>query len=71
MTRALALLLALALLALLGGCYSRTVSTKGIGSYGSNVEESYRSDTAADRWVDSLFAKPKTTTKSRWIETGK
>ncbi len=55
----------------LGGCYKRTVSTRGVGSYGSQVEESYRSDTAADRWVDSVFSsgEPKRT-KSRWVPRG-
>jgi hypothetical protein len=55
----------------MGGCYKRTVSTRGIGSYGSQVEESYRSDTAADRWVDSVFSsgEPKRT-KSYWVPRG-
>lgn len=58
-------------LVFLAGCYKRTVSTSGIGSYGANVQESGRSNTAADRWVDSLFAEPKTTKKTRWVENAR
>lgn len=38
-----------------GGCYQRTVSTSGIGTRGVTTQESYRSNTAADRWVDETF----------------
>ncbi|GJQ29249.1 MAG: hypothetical protein HBSAPP03_11330 [Phycisphaerae bacterium] len=55
-------------LAGIAGCYKQTVSTSGIGSYGSDVQPSRRSNTAADRWIDSLFAPPKTTTRSHWVE---
>ncbi len=56
---------------LLTGCYKRTISTSGVGSYGANVQESNRSNTAADRWVDNLFAEPKTTRKTRWVESAR
>lgn len=67
----IALLVSVACLAVVAGCYKRTVSTSGIGSYGANVQDSGRSNTAADRWVDSLFAEPKTTKKTRWVETAR
>lgn len=65
------LILTAASVVLLAGCYKRTVSTSGIGSYGANVQDSGRSNTAADRWVDSLFAEPKTTKKTRWVESAR
>src|SRR4051812_5559530 len=37
------------------GCYHRVVSSRGLGGMGSHVQESYRSDTAADRAVDGMF----------------
>jgi hypothetical protein len=42
-----------------GGCYERTVSAKGIGAMGTNVQDGYRSDTAMDRAWDSMFADPR------------
>lgn len=60
-------LLSLVVLAL-AGCYQRTVSTRGIGSYGTAVQESYRSNTALDRWYDETFTSQKKTTRSTWIE---
>lgn len=65
------MILTAACVVVLTGCYKRTVSTSGIGSYGANVQESGRSNTAADRWVDSLFAEPKTTKKTRWVESAR
>lgn len=65
------MLVAAGAIVLVAGCYKRTVSTSGVGSYGANVQESNRSNTAADRWVDSLFAEPKTTRKTRWVETAR
>ena len=58
--RAVILATALAL-PLLAGCYQRVVSSRGLG--GGTVQESYRSDTAADRAVDSLFGPPPKTFK--------
>jgi hypothetical protein len=37
------------------GCYERVVSAKGLGASRFNVQESGRSNTAADRAFDSLF----------------
>ncbi|CAG0989714.1 hypothetical protein PHYC_02220 [Phycisphaerales bacterium] len=66
----LALSLAALGLLMIGGCYKRTVSTRGIGSYGSGTQESYRSNTAADRWYDEAFTSKKTT-RTKWVETNK
>jgi hypothetical protein len=38
------------------GCYERVVASKGLG--GSTVQDSYRSNTAADRAVDGMFGPP-------------
>jgi hypothetical protein len=48
----------LALLAL-AGCYERTVKARGVGAMGKSLEPSYRSNTAADRAIDSLFSDPR------------
>ena|SRR5215831_3143585 len=62
--RRLVLVLGLTLvLPLLGGCYQRVVSSKGLGGMGTTVEEPYRSNTAADRAVDSMFGQPEKTFK--------
>jgi hypothetical protein len=45
--------------ALMGGCYERTVSTRGIGGVGSTTQKEYRSNTAADRAMDSLLGRPR------------
>jgi hypothetical protein len=44
------------------GCYERVVSSRGLG--GTTVQEPYRSNTAADRYVDSMFSSPPKTFKS-------
>ena len=44
------------------GCYERVVSSRGLGS--ATVQEPYRSNTAADRYVDSMFGPPPKTFKS-------
>lgn len=49
---------AAASIAMLGGCYERTVSAKGLGARNTVVQEGYRSNTALDRAWDSLFADP-------------
>ncbi len=47
-------LLALLSLGSLTGCYEETVAARGVGSSGIAVQESRRSNTAADRWFDSV-----------------
>jgi len=61
MTCAARILVLVLTLPLLGGCYQRVVSSKGFG--GSTVQEPYRSNTAADRAVDSAFGSPEKTFK--------
>jgi hypothetical protein len=63
MIRRLAILAVCLALPLLGGCYQRVVSSKGFGGMGTTVEEPYRSNTAADRAVDSMFGPPEKTFK--------
>ncbi len=46
--------LALLPLASLAGCYEETVAARGVGSSGMAVQESRRSNTAADRWFDDV-----------------
>ncbi len=61
----------LAALALLGttGCYKRVISTRGVGSQSTKVEEPYRSETKADKWMDDAFSKePKPASKTHWVE---
>jgi hypothetical protein len=60
------LLLPLCLVALaLPACYQQTISASGMGASRHRVQESQRSNTAADRAFDSLFGtEPKST--SRW-----
>lgn len=53
------------------GCYKRTVSTKGIGSYGTTGQGSYRPNTKADQWLDSAMSGKPTKTKSKWVGTSK
>jgi hypothetical protein len=53
MTRRLSILAIVLVLPLLGGCYQRVVSSRGLG--GAEVQESYRSNTAADRAIDGMF----------------
>jgi len=49
---------------LMSGCYERTVSTRGLGGVGKKTQTEYRSNTAADRAVDSMVGrKPSTATK--------
>jgi len=45
------------MLFVLPACYERTVSTRGVGGYGTATQKSYRSDTAVDRWYDDAFTK--------------
>jgi hypothetical protein len=59
MRRTVLLTASLLALVALGGCYERTVKARGVGAMGKSLEPSYRSDTAADRWVDSLFGDPR------------
>lgn len=59
MRRALLLSASLLAIAALGGCYERTVKARGVGAMGKSLEPSYRSNTAADRAIDSLFADPR------------
>ncbi|MDX2132325.1 MAG: hypothetical protein SFY69_09760 [Planctomycetota bacterium] len=66
MTRRTILVAALLSTLAAGGCYSRTVSTRGIGASGVSVQKPYRSETAADRWVDSLTAPPPKKSTTRW-----
>jgi hypothetical protein len=48
----------------MGGCYERTVSTRGLGGVGKKTQTEYRSNTAADRAVDAMVGrKPSTATK--------
>jgi|GEM_PF-3705957 len=54
----------------LGGCYKRVVSNKGLGATGSRAQESYRSDTAMDRWYDRTFTSGETKTTTRWVNPG-
>lgn len=54
----------------LGGCYKRVVSSKGLGATGSRAQESYRSDTALDRWYDRTFTSGETKTTTRWVNPG-
>ncbi len=61
---ALISLASLCTLALLGGCYQHVVSAKGMGASRHRVQESERSNTAADRAFDSLFGTPQPA--SRW-----
>jgi len=73
-------ILVLAVVALSGaGCYKRVVSSKGFGGMGTTIQDPYRSDTAADRAVDSLSGnQPKTvrgadtmpvTRRTYWTDT--
>lgn len=55
---------------LLGGCYKRVVSSRGLGATGSRAQESYRSDTALDRWYDRTFTGGETRTTTRWVNPG-
>jgi hypothetical protein len=57
MRRATPLLILLALLVLLPACYERTVATKGLGGSGVRTQQPYRSETAADRAVDSMIGR--------------
>jgi hypothetical protein len=53
-----------AVVLVMGGCYERTVSTRGLGGVGKKTQSEYRSNTAADRAVDSMLGrKPSTATK--------
>lgn len=52
--RAILTCLALLPLASLAGCYEETVAARGVGSSGMAVQESRRSNTAADRWFDDV-----------------
>ncbi|MFZ2875214.1 MAG: hypothetical protein WAZ94_12130 [Phycisphaerales bacterium] len=54
----------------LGGCYKRVVSSRGLGATGSRAQESYRSDTALDRWYDRTFTSGETKTTTRWVNPG-
>jgi hypothetical protein len=70
MTRSLALL-GCGVLLILPGCYSRVVGASGLGAVKYTIEPSARSNTAADRAVDSWWkpgaqAASPTTRKSRW-----
>jgi hypothetical protein len=38
----------------LTGCYEETVAARGVGASGMAIQESRRSNTAADRWFDSV-----------------
>jgi|GEM_PF-6170551 hypothetical protein len=40
---------------LVGGCYRRVVSAKGLGAMGTQVEPSYRPNTKADQALDKLL----------------
>jgi predicted small secreted protein len=40
----------------LAGCYERTTKARGVGAMGRSAQSGYRSDTAADRAVDSIFS---------------
>ena len=63
MRRLLPLLLAVLVLPL-PACYQRTVGTKGMGGVGTRTQREYRSNTAADRAVDSVLGrKPSSATK--------
>lgn len=60
---------ACALVMCAGGCYHRVVSSKGVGGRTAAVEEPYRSNTAADRWIDETFGDPPPKKKSvKWVE---
>jgi hypothetical protein len=67
MTRSLALLGCGVLPLILSGCYSRVVGASGLGAAKYSIEPSARSNTAADRAVDSWLS-PGTKALSR---TGK
>lgn len=55
----------------LGGCYERVVSANGIGASSADVQGGYRSNTAADRALDSVISKPKPASRSqRWVDPG-
>ncbi|MCX5690579.1 MAG: hypothetical protein NTV94_12495 [Planctomycetota bacterium] len=63
--------LVLAGAACLGGCYERVVSANGIGASTASVQDSYRSNTAADRAIDSVVSKPKPSSRAqRWVDPG-
>jgi hypothetical protein len=64
-----AVLVGLILCLAAGGCYQRVVHSRGLGS--PRAQQGYRSDTAADRWLDeALTPEPTTRTRSRWVEPG-
>lgn len=71
MKRPLSLLLLTALTLAPGGCYKRVVATRGIGSMGTGVQEEYRSNTAADRWIDDTFSKPAPKMRTSVIDMGR
>jgi len=52
--RGLLTLLAALTLVSATGCYEQTVAARGVGASGMAVQESRRSNTAADRWFDSV-----------------
>ncbi len=54
--RGILTLAALSLLSVtsLTGCYEETVAARGVGASGMAIQESRRSNTAADRWFDSV-----------------
>jgi hypothetical protein len=51
------ILMLLAAVLALGGCYQRVVGTRGLGAAGTRVHPEYRSDTAADRAVDGMLGR--------------
>ena len=54
-----------------GGCYERVVSANGIGASSADVQDGYRSNTAADRAFDSVVSKPKPAARAqRWVDPG-
>ncbi|HLP83675.1 MAG TPA: hypothetical protein VK157_04945 [Phycisphaerales bacterium] len=59
MRRTLSILLAVSIVACISGCYERTIKSRGIGGMGKSTQSGYRSDTAADRAVDSIFSDPR------------
>lgn len=60
-----------ALFVMIGGCYQRTVATRGLGSTSATVQKPYRSNTAADRWFDDMVStKPTSKPRTRWLDDG-
>jgi hypothetical protein len=57
MRRAFPLFTLLAMTLLLPACYERTIATKGLGGTGMRTQQPYRSETAADRAVDSMMGR--------------